>query len=540
MHSTPTPEASKLDPAESIRRLEIENRQLRRELEDVTRHVFGRTQENSLVPRTDWGLRSILDHIPAMVGYWDKDLRNRFCNRAYQTWFGIDPAVIPGMHIRDVIGDERYRLNLPYIEGVLRGEAQQFQRLIPAPDGSRVRHSLANYIPDLVDGEVQGFYVLVTETTALHDAHEALRISEERYRAVLEDQTELISRFAVDGTCTFVNNVYCRFFGKAAEDLLGQAWAPRCHPDDIPHVEAQLRSLSPAQPTVAIENRVWSGSGKVRWMQFINRGFFDASGHLLEIQSVGRDITDRKTAESDLREAHAQLEQRVVERTEQLRRLTIEKALAEERERQAIARDLHDGLGQLLHVAKVKLDGLTKQLPASAANAAGELASLLADASHMTRSLTAQLSPPVLNKLGLPHALRWLAEEMNRLYGLNVFVGGDAKFPTLSPAQASILFRSARELLINAAKYSGGSQAHLDMTCSNQLLVLTVTDAGVGIPDVAEVLGKTQGFGLASIRERLTYLGGETEIVSVPGAGLRVSLHMPLRLSSSHETSEHR
>jgi PAS domain S-box-containing protein len=355
---------------------------------------------------------------------------------------------------------------------------------------------------------------------------------------VLEDQTELISRFSADGTFIFVNSVYCRFFGKKAEELIGQAWAPVCHPDDIPHVEVQLRTLSPAQPTVVIENRVWSASGEVRWLQFINRGFFDASGKLLEIQSVGRDITDRKVAESDLREAHDQLEQRVVERTEQLRRLAIEKALAEERERQAIARDLHDGLGQLLHVAKIKLDGLAKQLPASATDVAGELDSLLADASRVTRSLTAQLSPPVLNKLGLPHALRWLAEEMNRLYGLSVYVGCEAGCPVLATAQASILFRSARELLINVAKHSGASLAHLDLTCSNEQLLLTVSDAGVGIPDIAEVLSKTQGFGLASIRERLAYLGGETEIASAPGAGLRVSLRIPLSLSSSLETSE--
>lgn len=538
MRSTPPPKANKLDPAESIHRLEIENRQLRGELRALTRGASSALQDEVLAVRRDWGLRLILDHMPAMIGYWDKDLRNRFCNRAYLSWFGIDPEVIPGMHIRDVIGEEPYRLNLPYIERVLRGETLEFQRQITLPDGSRIRHSLVHYIPDIVAGEVLGFYALVIETTALHDAHEALRINKERYRAVVEEQTELISRFAADGTFTFVNNVYCRFFGKAPEELIGQAWKPVCHPDDILDVEAQLRALSPAQPTIVIENRVCSGSGEVRWMQFVNRGFFDISGKLLEIQSVGRDITDRKEAESALREAHDKLEQRVVKRTEQMRRLGIEKALAEERERQAIARDLHDGLGQLLHVAKVKLDVLVKQLPASAINVAGELNSLLAEASHVTRSLTTQLSPPVLNKLGLPHALRWLAEEMNGLYGLRVFVGCEAVCPVLTPAQASILFRSARELLINVAKHSGCNQAHLDMTCSNEQLVLTVSDDGVGIPDVTGVLSQTQGFGLASTRERLTFLGGETEIVSAPGAGLQVSLRMPLRMSSPIQTSE--
>jgi PAS domain S-box-containing protein len=534
MHSSPTPLATGLDPAERIRQLEAENRQLRQELSASRTPAEGEKRE----ARQEMGLRSILDHVPAMVGYWDRDLRNRFSNQAYQAWFGIDPAAIMGRHIQEIIGEERYRLNLPYIKGVLRGEAQQFERAIPRPDGKGIRHSLANYIPDIIAGEVQGFYVLVTETTALHDAHEALRASEERYRDVIEDQTELISRLAADGSFIFANQVFCRFFGKTREDLLGQTWAPGCYPEDRPLVEAALSSLSAENPTVVVENRIYSGNGQVYWMQFINRGFFDTSGRLLEIQSVGRDITDRRQAQEALQEAHAQMERRVIERTEQLRRLTIEKALTEERERQSIARDLHDGLGQLLHVAKIKLDGLAKNLPATAVAAAGEVDALLADASRMARSLTSQLSPPVLARLGLPHALRWLAEEMYRLYGLNVIVNCDASCPQLAPAQASILFRSARELLINVAKHAGTGRARLDMACRDGQLILTVADTGRGIANIAETLSTTQGFGLSSLRERLTYLGGECEIISKAGSGLRVSLRMPLRLSSALEGVE--
>lgn len=484
------------------------------------------------------GLRAILDHLPAMVGYWDKNLFNRFSNQAYQTWFGLDPETLHGKHIREVIGEERYRLNLPYIEGALRGEPQQFERMIPKPDGQGVRHSLANYVPDVVAGEVRGFYVLVTETTALHDAHEALRASEERYRAVIEDQTEMISRFAADGRFTFANNVYCRFFSKTAEEILGRAWRPVCHPDDLDRVEAQLATLSPEQPTVIIENRVFSGSGEAHWMQFINRGFFDDAGQLIEIQSVGRDITERKRAEEALLEAHGQMEQHVIERTEQLRRLTIEKALAEDGERQAIARDLHDGLGQLLHVAKIRLDAVTRQLPAGEAAAADELASVLAEASRQVRSLTTQLSPPVLHKLGLLHALHWLGEEMGRQYGLNVEVSSIGPWPALAPAQASILFRSARELLINAAKHSGSKQARLAVMVTTSQLILSVEDDGIGISNVPESLNTTHGFGLASIRERLTYLGGASEIAGAPGTGLRVTLRMPLT-PSSPDTKAH-
>lgn len=525
------------DPGRRILALEAENARLREELAANLQRAQVASEQLQVAEinlgKRERELRTILDHMPAMIGYWDKNLHNRFCNYAYQTWFGLDPAKIPGKHIREIIGEERYRLNLPYIEGVLRGEAQLFERAIPAPDGSQVRYSLANYIPDVVEGEVQGFFVLVTETTALHEAHAALQASEERYRAVIEDQTELICRLTADGSLSFVNNVYCRFFGKTAAELIGQKWTPVCHPDDLPEVEAQLCLLTPEHPSVFVENRVYSATNQEYWMQFANRGFFGDDGRLLEIQSVGRDITERKKAELALREAHLQMERRVVERTEQMRRLGIEKALAEERERQAVARDLHDGLGQLLHVAKIRLDALLEAYP-NAADAGHKLDALLAEASRQVRSLTAQLSPPVLAKLGLSPALRWLGEEMERSYGLNVEVNCSGPAPVLAPAQANILFRSARELLINTAKHSGCKQARLKLTQTAEFLRLSVEDDGVGLANVSDAWNQTQGFGLASIRERLTYLGGQSEIFSAAGTGFRVVLQMPMAPSASH------
>lgn len=478
-------------------------------------------------------LQSILDHMPAMIGYWDTNQRNRFGNRAYRDWFGIDPAQMPGMHIRDVIGAERYRLNLPYIEGALRGEAQEFERAIPTPDGARVRHSLANYIPDRVDGEVRGFYVLVTDITAIKEAeaklreNEArLRASEERYRAVVEDQTEAISRFHADGTFIFANAVYCRFFGIAADDLIGNKWVPLCHSDDLPEVLAQLATMAPARPVVVIENRVYSGTGSLHWLQFVNRGFYDEAGELVEIQSVGRDITDRKNAEAALREAHELLERRVAERTEQLRRLAVETTLAEARERQAIARDLHDGLGQLLHVAKIRLDTLAAIQP-NAAPVIAELDALHAEATRLVRSLTAQLSPPVLKRLGLPPALRWLADEMRHQYDLETDCAIDDLPFALSPAQAEILFRSARELLINVKKHAGVDAARLELAATGHGLRLAVEDSGCGIPDLA-ALRAVAGFGLASLRERIAYLGGTTAIAPGAAGGLRVELCLPI------------
>jgi len=492
------------------------------------------TLEHTLQQR-DHDLRAILDHMPAMVGYWDRNLRNRFGNHAYQTWFGIDPARLPGMHIREVIGEERFRLNLPYIEAALRGEAQQFERAIPTPDGTRLRHSLASYIPDHRNGEVCGFFVLVTDITVvketearLRQREEQLRASEERYRGVVEDQTEIISRLTADGRYVFVNEVYCRFFGKTAAELLGHQWMPVCHPDDLPEVQSRLATLSPEQPVVTIENRIYSGSGEVRWMQFVNRGFFDPAGQLLEIQSVGRDIDDRKRAEAALAEVHAQLEQRVIERTGQLRRLVAELTLTEEREQRALARDLHDGLGQLLHVLRIKVDALDTKLPPDAHGALAELQTLLAEGSHQIRTLTSQLCPPVLHKLGLLAALQWLGDEMRQHYDLQVDFQHDEILPPVDTVQAEILFRTVRELLINVRKHSGQQHARLTLHRAADSLRLTVEDDGIGIANAEQARKPGDGFGLTSICERITYLGGHIAITAGPRGGLSVSIVLPL------------
>ncbi len=121
-----------------------------------------------------------------------------------------------------------------------------------------------------------------------------------RYRTFLDDQTELIGRFLADGTLTFVNEVYARFFGQTVAQLVGSKWHPKAHPDDIALIAAKLDTLSPDRPVVEIENRVYSGTGELRWMQFVNCAFFDADRRLVEIQSVGRDITERKEIEKAL------------------------------------------------------------------------------------------------------------------------------------------------------------------------------------------------------------------------------------------------
>lgn len=139
-------------------------------------------------PSSD-AMGAMLDSIPAMIGYWDASRHNRFANRAYREWFGMTPEQIAGRHIRELLGPDIYAKNLPFIEAALRGEPQQFERTIPKPDGTTVRHSSAIYVPDVDDGEVRGFSVLVFDVSELKRTQLALEEARQELEQRVSERT---------------------------------------------------------------------------------------------------------------------------------------------------------------------------------------------------------------------------------------------------------------------------------------------------------------------------------------------------------------
>ena len=137
----------------------------------------------------------------------------------------------------------------------------------------------------------------------------ALRESEDRYRAVVESQTELISRFLPDGTHIFVNDAYCRYFSKTAVEILGTRFHPATSTDDERAIADHLAHLTPEHPEAILEHAITTPSGEIRWQQWSDRAFFDEQGKVREYQSVGRDITDRKRQEKELRRSQYLLQE---------------------------------------------------------------------------------------------------------------------------------------------------------------------------------------------------------------------------------------
>ncbi len=150
---------------------------------------------------------------------------------------------------------------------------------------------------------------LTSESISRQKAEEALRKSEGRYRAVVQDQTELICRFTPDGTLTFVNDAYCRYFGKKPEELLSHKFMPLIPKEDHREVEKHFASFSRANPVAEQEHRVIAPNGDVRWQRWINRAIFDAHGAIVEFQSVGRDVSEQKQVEKEWEKHRKHLEE---------------------------------------------------------------------------------------------------------------------------------------------------------------------------------------------------------------------------------------
>ncbi|MFA5213536.1 MAG: PAS domain S-box protein, partial [Methanoregula sp.] len=136
---------------------------------------------------------------------------------------------------------------------------------------------------------------------------EALAQSEQKYRNVVEDQTEFICRFLPDGTHVFVNEAYCRYFGKTCREIIGTRFVPRVVDEDKQRVQQHFRQLTWQNPVATMEHRIIMPDGRMRWQQWSDRAIFNEQGMLVEYQSVGRDITDRKMADEELIAAYEQI-----------------------------------------------------------------------------------------------------------------------------------------------------------------------------------------------------------------------------------------
>ena len=223
-------------------------------------------------------------------------------------------------------------------------------------------------------------------------------------------------------------------------------------------------------------------------------------------------------------------ERRIRSYERKLRRLSSELALTEARERRAIASDLHDHIGQALAYAKVKLTRLQgNSVFCGFDDDFSELLELLDQTIRYTRDLTVEISPPALYELGLVPAIRWLAERAERKHEFKVKTKEKGRPLKLSDEVQILMFKSLQELLANVAKHARATRVTIHVDWQSDGLQIRVVDNGQGFaPGAAETrVSAGDGFGLFSIRERLSYAGGNLVIDSTPDTGTEVIISAP-------------
>ncbi|NUQ77637.1 MAG: PAS domain S-box protein [Polyangiaceae bacterium] len=242
-------------------------------------------------------LHKLVDAVPSMLAYWDSEQICRFANRAYEQWFDVKPDALVGKHIRELLGP-LYALNKPYIEAVLRGEEQEFEREIPDPRGGPPRHSLACYIPDRDGERVRGFFVIVSNVTQLKRAEQALRESEERFRLTIDEAPIGMAIVGKDGHFLRVNRALCDIVGYEPDELTGLTFQAITHPADLDTDLALAGQLARNDiPRYHLSKRYIRKDGSVVEIMLHGSAVRDEQGQLLYFIAQVEDITEQRKLE---------------------------------------------------------------------------------------------------------------------------------------------------------------------------------------------------------------------------------------------------
>jgi PAS domain S-box-containing protein len=370
-----------------------------------------------------------------------------------------------------------------------------------------------------------------TDITARKRAEAALRESEERLARTEKFSLVMVTHLDLEGRWLKVPPTLCGLLGYTEAELLGHRFHDMTHPADIDADWSQcLRLIRGELKSFDLEKRYLRKDGGIVWVYINCSVVADTQDKPVHFLTYIRDITNRKLNEEKLRQYQ-----------ESLRQLANELNTTEERERKRFAADLHDHIGQSLVLAKLelgRLGELTSPLDENLRSIIERLDDTIDQAIHETRSLTQDLSPQVLYALGFDAALDWLAENMLERYDLVCHIEGGKQPCPLSGDAAVVAFQTVRELLINVVKHAGVKEAHVYVTQRENVVVIHVEDQGKGfVPEELDLpRSHGGGFGLFSIRERLSLMGGRLAINSSPGKGTSAQVVIPVSVTDSAET----
>lgn len=406
-------------------------------------------------------------------------------------------------------------------------------------------------IPELLRAKVKVFAELHRKTRQLEELNRELEHRVEERTIELERRAEVLEQLNLmlahknqeldaiihtapdiifsrrdDGNRDYISDRFYEYSGAPSGAANGLAWMEYVHPEDHDKARQEWERCVASGVNYETEYRLRSREGLYRWFRTRAVPIRDDKGNISRWYGTCSDIHDSKLLEQSIRESAAKLEKMVDERTAELRELSVRLMTMQDQEHRRIARELHDGLGQELAVAKIVLDStLQDGSPESTQRACAETVAIIDRAIQQVRSMSHLLHPPLLDEVGLLSAISWYADGLTERSGIQTFLEVQpCDFPRLSPNLETAIFRIVQEALTNVFRHAGATHIWITLAQRGVQTIVTVKDDGRGVSaKVAELHPNSLGVGIRGIKQRAREFGGELRIVnSNPGTLVEV------------------
>jgi two-component system sensor histidine kinase UhpB len=338
-----------------------------------------------------------------------------------------------------------------------------------------------------------------------------------RYRIVAPRRTEYVSPAVLAITGHRPEEFY------TDPDLMLKA----VHPEDRHHI-TEVFQADPARLKRLVVLRWVRPDGRVAWVEHRRVPILDRKGQMIALEGVGRDVTERIEAERRLAEG----EQRLRESESQMRKLAASLQKAREQEREEVARELHDELGQTLTGLKLELtrtfrELLTRGVATDMIDRVQSMVGAIELATETVRRLATSLRPPALDHLGLAAAIELEAASVSRRTGVRCRIAGTRQLTRLNPEQTTAVFRIVQEALTNVIRHANASAVRIALRQSPRSTSVTIHDNGCGI--TGDAVRDRGSIGLLGMRERAELIGATLTIMSEPGKGTSIVVTVPSR-----------
>ncbi|HTW59092.1 MAG TPA: PAS domain-containing protein [Terriglobales bacterium] len=433
---------------------------------------------------------------------------------------------ISAVHLTDLDRLKAYErgavdyISVPVIPDLLRAKVKVFAELHRK---TRQLESLNRDLERRVDERTQE---LGKRAQALHRLNLKLASKNQELDAIIHTAPDMIFSRHADGSGDYISDRFYEYTGAPAGSADGWGWMEYLHPDDRETATMLWKRCVESGANFEVEYRLRSGGGAYRWFRARAVPIRDDQGKIFRWYGTCSDIHDSKVLEQSIRESASRLEKMVDSRTAELRRLSVRLMTMQDQEHRRIARELHDGLGQELAVAKMVLDNtLQEKAVQSGSQACADASRIIDRAIQQVRTMSHLLHPPLLDEVGLLSAITWYVDGLAERSGIETSLAVEPRdFPRLPEELETAIFRIVQEALTNVFRHAEAHRVWISLTQREGKTFVAVKDDGKGIGErVAELQPDSVGIGIGGIKQRAKELGGELRIVNTkPGTLVEV------------------